>query len=132
MSGFDSLTLAFEGWFDTPLSELPDALRQRAECELLPIGWEATGTPTATGKAMKEARLTELHQELERMKLQEQQARGDYFPERKELAEGKESSPLPDDYIAGLFHESTSHGGSPCWRLWRQSPATPNALGFQF
>ena len=26
MDGFDSLTLAFEDWFDTPLAELPDAL----------------------------------------------------------------------------------------------------------
>ena len=31
MSTFDSLTLALEDWFATPLCELPDAVRRRVE-----------------------------------------------------------------------------------------------------
>ncbi|APW45802.1 hypothetical protein [Rhodoferax antarcticus] len=37
MSTFDALTLAFEDWFDTPLSGLPDPLRQRVEQEFSPM-----------------------------------------------------------------------------------------------
>lgn len=40
MSTFDSLTLAFEKWFDRPLGDLPEALRLRAEKELKPFSWE--------------------------------------------------------------------------------------------
>lgn len=40
MGDFDSLTWAFEAWFDTPLSDLPDALRQRVEQEFFPMPWE--------------------------------------------------------------------------------------------
>lgn len=40
MSSFDSLTLACEGWFDKPLCDLPDALRQRVEGEFDPIPWD--------------------------------------------------------------------------------------------
>jgi hypothetical protein len=40
MDGFDSLTLAFEDWFDTPLAELPDALRQRVAQEFFPMPWD--------------------------------------------------------------------------------------------
>ncbi len=40
MSEFDSLTLALEPWFDTPLSGLPDAIRQRVEEEFFPIPWD--------------------------------------------------------------------------------------------
>lgn len=36
MSNFDSLCLAFEDWFDKPLADLPEPLRQRAEHEFPP------------------------------------------------------------------------------------------------
>ena len=47
MSGFDSLTLACEGWFDKPLCDLPDALRQRIEKDFLPMPWDRL---TAAGR----------------------------------------------------------------------------------
>lgn len=47
MSSYDSLTVALEGWFDKPLSDLPDALRQRVEEEILPMPWDRL---TATGR----------------------------------------------------------------------------------
>ena len=40
MSTFDSLTWAFEDWFDTPMQELPAALRKRAKREFVSISWE--------------------------------------------------------------------------------------------
>lgn len=40
MSGFDSLTLALEGWFDTPMCELPDALRHRVEVDFFLMPWD--------------------------------------------------------------------------------------------
>ncbi len=40
MSDFDSLTWAFEDWFDTQLCDLPDALRQRVEREFFPMPWD--------------------------------------------------------------------------------------------
>ncbi len=40
MGDFDSLTWAFEDWFDTPLCDLPDALRQRVEQEFFPMPWD--------------------------------------------------------------------------------------------
>lgn len=40
MSSFNSLNLACEGWFDKPLCDLPDALRQRVENEFDPIPWD--------------------------------------------------------------------------------------------
>ncbi len=40
MSSFDSLTWALEGWFDTRLRDLPDALRQRVEREFSPMPWD--------------------------------------------------------------------------------------------
>ena len=39
MSSFDSLTLALEAWFDTPLPYLPDALRERIVQEFFPMPW---------------------------------------------------------------------------------------------
>lgn len=41
MSTFDSLTWAFEDWFDTPLQDLPPALRERAKREFVPMSWES-------------------------------------------------------------------------------------------
>jgi hypothetical protein len=40
MSNFDSLTAAFEDWFDSPLGVLPEALRQRVEQEFSPMPWD--------------------------------------------------------------------------------------------
>lgn len=40
MSNFDSLCLAFEDWFDKPLADLPEALRQRVEQEFSPMPWD--------------------------------------------------------------------------------------------
>lgn len=40
MAPFDSLTLAFEEWFDRPLGDLPEALRARADVALKPFRWE--------------------------------------------------------------------------------------------
>lgn len=40
MSTFAALTLTLEEWFDTPLSDLPDALRQRVEQEFFPMPWD--------------------------------------------------------------------------------------------
>lgn len=40
MDNFDSLTLAFEDWFETPLCDLPDTLRQRVEQEFSPMPWD--------------------------------------------------------------------------------------------
>ncbi len=39
MSSFDSLTWALEGWFDTRLRDLPDALRQRVKRDF-PMSWD--------------------------------------------------------------------------------------------
>lgn len=40
MSTFDSLTLAFEDWFDTALCDLPENLRQRVKKEFPPVPWD--------------------------------------------------------------------------------------------
>jgi hypothetical protein len=40
MSSFDSLALALEDWFDTPLADLPDALRKRVVQEFFPMPWD--------------------------------------------------------------------------------------------
>ncbi|NDP39896.1 MAG: hypothetical protein GZ093_14290 [Rhodoferax sp.] len=40
MDNFDSLTWAFEDWFETPLCDLPDPLRQRVEQEFFPMPWD--------------------------------------------------------------------------------------------
>lgn len=40
MTTFNALTFALEDWFDTDLSELPNALRQRVEREFFPMPWE--------------------------------------------------------------------------------------------
>lgn len=47
MSSFDPLTLACGGWFDKPLCDLPDALRQRLEDEFWPMPWDRL---TAAGR----------------------------------------------------------------------------------
>ena len=39
MNTFDSLTSALESWFDTPLCDLPEILRQRVEQEFSPMPW---------------------------------------------------------------------------------------------
>ena len=40
MSGFDSLTWALDGWFETSLCDLPDALRLRIERVFLALSWD--------------------------------------------------------------------------------------------
>ena len=40
MSTFDSLTLALEDWFDTPLCDLQETLRKRVEQEFFPMPWD--------------------------------------------------------------------------------------------
>ena len=40
MADFDSLTWALEAWFDRPLGELPEALRQRVQQEFFPMPWD--------------------------------------------------------------------------------------------
>jgi hypothetical protein len=40
MSGFDSLTLALESWFATPLGDMPDLIRHRVEDEFAPMPWD--------------------------------------------------------------------------------------------
>ena len=45
MSCFDALTLACEGWFDKPLCDLPDALRQRIEDDFWPMPWDRLTDP---------------------------------------------------------------------------------------
>jgi hypothetical protein len=40
MEQFDALTLALEDWFERPLGDLPDALRQRVEREFVSLPWE--------------------------------------------------------------------------------------------
>ncbi|CAE6727749.1 hypothetical protein [Candidatus Nitrotoga fabula] len=41
MTGFESLTLALEDWFDKPLSDLPDGLRERFKNQLLSLLWDS-------------------------------------------------------------------------------------------
>lgn len=40
MEQFDALSMALEEWFDRPLGDLPDALRQRVDREFSPMPWE--------------------------------------------------------------------------------------------
>ena len=40
MSSFDSLTQAFEGWFDTSMRDLPDVLRRRVERDFFAMPWD--------------------------------------------------------------------------------------------
>lgn len=61
--------------------------------------WKSAATPTASEIALKESRLKELQQELDRMELQQRKARGDYYPERKCLDADK-GAPTTVDYIA--------------------------------
>ena len=62
--------------------------------------WESVETPTATDKSLKESGLNKLRLKLERLKLQEKQARDDYFPTHESPPVPTVSSPTSDDYIA--------------------------------
>ena len=53
MSDFDSLVLAFEDWSDTPLCDLPDALRRRAEREFLPMHWDGLSSEQRRSVALQ-------------------------------------------------------------------------------
>lgn len=61
--------------------------------------WQSAATPTASDLAVKESRLKELQQEIDRMESQLRQARGDYYPERKCLDVDKGAS-ATIDFIA--------------------------------
>lgn len=53
MSSFDSLTLALEGWFETPLCDLPDALRQRVEEEFFLMPWDGLSAANRRSVALQ-------------------------------------------------------------------------------
>ena len=53
MADFDSLTWAFENWFDSPLCDLPDALRQRVEQEFFPMPWDKLSSDQRRGVALQ-------------------------------------------------------------------------------
>lgn len=61
--------------------------------------WQATAALTASDLALKETRIKELQQEIDRMDLQKRQERGDYYPDRKQLAANREAIPA-GDFIA--------------------------------
>lgn len=61
--------------------------------------WKNTETPTASDLAVKETRLSELQQELERMEKHQRQGRGDYYPEKKALDDNNGIQP-GNDFIA--------------------------------
>lgn len=62
--------------------------------------WKSTATPTASEILLKDSRLKELQQEIDRMQLQQRQAPGDYYPERKSLDADKMPATTKNDYIA--------------------------------
>lgn len=57
------------------------------------VKWKSAATPNASDISLKESRLKELQQELDRMQMQQRQARGDYYPERNSLDADKVSTP---------------------------------------
>lgn len=76
-----------------------DFLGRKYDLEKQILHWETIACPTAGELVQKEARLKELRQEFSRMELQQRQARGDYYPERKSLDLDKLSAPTTG-YIA--------------------------------
>ena len=65
--------------------------------------WKAADTPTASDVAVKESRLKELERDLARMKQQERQVGGDYYPEQKRLENEDVTAATPSadiQYIA--------------------------------
>ena len=77
-----------------------DFFARRDELQEEVAKWKAAATPTASDILLKESRLKELQLEIDRMELQKQQARGDYYPERKSLNADKVPSSAVTDYIA--------------------------------
>lgn len=75
--------------FFTRLQELQKQVEQ----------WQSAATPTARDIALKESRLKELKQEIDRMELQERQEGGCYCPGRNPLDADKGAKPTTD-YIA--------------------------------
>jgi hypothetical protein len=49
---FESLTIALEGWFDKPLSELPETLRKRVDVEFPPVPWDDLSVEQRRGAAL--------------------------------------------------------------------------------
>lgn len=41
MGNYDHLTIALEDWFDKPLSDIPDNIRQRIEKDMFPLPWDS-------------------------------------------------------------------------------------------
>ena len=71
--------------------------------------WKSAATPTASDIALKESRLNELQQEIDRMELQQRQARGDYYPGRTSLATDKSMASLTsalEETIVGIRAEN--------------------------
>ena len=58
--------------------------------------WESVATPTAKELDLKESRLQELQQEIDRMESRKRQARGDYFLERRVLDADKGATAATD------------------------------------
>jgi hypothetical protein len=52
-TGFDSLTLALEDWFDTPLCDLPESLRLRVKKEFFPMPWDGTSADQRRSVALQ-------------------------------------------------------------------------------
>lgn len=53
MTGFDSLTLDLEDWFDKPLSDLPDGLRERFKNQLLSLLWDSLSVKQRRNEALQ-------------------------------------------------------------------------------
>lgn len=81
-----------------------DHYQRQVELKAQVARWEAAAAPTAGELALRETRLKELRHELARSKVQEMQARGDYYPERKPLEAENEASSIsqrsPVQYVA--------------------------------
>ena len=76
----------------TFFAQLHDLEKQRDQ-------WLSAATSTAIDIALKESRLEELQQKIDRMELQQRQAGGDYFPGRDGLVSNKDAI-VATDYIA--------------------------------
>lgn len=97
---------------------------RRRELQKQKEQWESAATPTARDLAVKESRLKELQQEIDRMELQLRQGRGDYYPERKPFMADKEAIPATD-FIAypkamNILHEKwrATPDELAMWILW--------------
>lgn len=51
LASFESLSVALEGYFDKPLDELPNAQRERVECDFFPMPWDGLSPDQRRGVA---------------------------------------------------------------------------------